>query len=63
MPLRLRVISDGNALAPEERLREFAAAGGTIGRHSDNDWVLTTIHVPGIGGDYGFNGYWPVPKA
>lgn len=30
---------------------------------SDNDWVLTTIHVPGIGGDYGFNGYWPVPKA
>ena len=40
MPLRLRVISDGNALAPEERLREFAAAGGTIGRHSDNDWVL-----------------------
>lgn len=40
MPLRLRVISDSNALAPEERLREFAAGGGTIGRHSDNDWVL-----------------------
>ena len=40
MPLRLRVISDSNALAPEERLREFAAVGGTIGRHNDNDWVL-----------------------
>ena len=40
MPLRLRVISDSNALAPEERLREFAAVGGTIGRHGDNDWVL-----------------------
>ena len=40
MPLRLRVISDSNTLAPEERLREFAAVGGTIGRHSDNDWVL-----------------------
>jgi predicted component of type VI protein secretion system len=40
MPLRLRVTSDSNALAPEERLREFAAVGGTIGRNSDNDWVL-----------------------
>ncbi len=30
---------------------------------SENDWVLTTVHVPGIGGDYGFSGYWPVPKA
>ena len=40
MPLRLRVISDSNTLAPEERLREFAAVGGTIGRNSDNDWVL-----------------------
>jgi type VI secretion system protein ImpI len=40
MPLRLRITSDSNALAPEERLREFAAVGGTIGRNSDNDWVL-----------------------
>ena len=30
---------------------------------SKNDWVVNTIHVPGIGGDYGFSGYWPVPKA
>ncbi|MCL4780284.1 MAG: type VI secretion system-associated FHA domain protein TagH [Gammaproteobacteria bacterium] len=40
MPLRLRITSDSNALAPEERLCEFAAVGGTIGRNSDNDWVL-----------------------
>jgi type VI secretion system FHA domain protein len=40
MPLRLRVISDSNALAPEQRTREFAAIGGTIGRQGDNDWVL-----------------------
>lgn len=40
MPLRLRVTSDSNTLAPEERLREFAAVGGTIGRNGDNDWVL-----------------------
>jgi type VI secretion system FHA domain protein len=44
MPLRLRVTSDSNALAPEERLREFAAVGGTIGRNSDNDWVLPDDH-------------------
>jgi len=29
---------------------------------SSNDWVVTTIHIPGIGGHYGFSGYWPVPK-
>lgn len=40
MPLRLRVTSDSNTLAPEERVREFVAIGGTIGRHGDNDWVL-----------------------
>ncbi len=40
MPLRLRVISESNAIAAEERTREFAAVGGTIGRHSENDWVL-----------------------
>jgi len=29
---------------------------------SKNDWVLTTIHIPGIGGHYRFSGYWPVPQ-
>lgn len=29
---------------------------------SKNDWVLTTIHNPGIGSHYRFSGYWPVPK-
>jgi hypothetical protein len=27
-----------------------------------NDWVLTTVHIPGLGGHYRFSGYWPVPK-
>lgn len=27
------------------------------------DWVISTIHVPGIGGKYGLSGYYPVPKA
>lgn len=44
MPLRLRVTSDSDALAPEARLREFAAVGGTIGRNNDNDWVLPDDH-------------------
>ncbi len=29
---------------------------------SENDWVITTVHIPGIGGHYRFSGYWPVPK-
>jgi hypothetical protein len=29
---------------------------------TDNDWVVTTIHIPGLGGHYRFSGYWPVPK-
>lgn len=29
---------------------------------SKNDWVLTMIHIPGIGGHYRLSGYWPVPK-
>lgn len=44
MPLRLRVTSDSNALAPDARVREFAAVGGTIGRQGDNDWVLPDDH-------------------
>ncbi|MEO8224703.1 MAG: type VI secretion system-associated FHA domain protein TagH, partial [Gammaproteobacteria bacterium] len=40
MPLRLRVTSDSKALPRDQRLREFPAAGGTIGRGPDNDWVL-----------------------
>jgi len=40
MPLRLRVTSDSRALPREQRVREFPAMGGTIGRAPDNDWVL-----------------------
>ena len=40
MPLRLRVTSDSKALPRDERVREFPAIGGTIGRSPDNDWVL-----------------------
>jgi len=29
---------------------------------TDNDWVVTTVHIPGLGGHYRFSGYWPVPK-
>ena len=40
MPLRLRVTSDSKELPRNERVREFPAVGGTIGRGPDNDWVL-----------------------
>jgi type VI secretion system protein ImpI len=40
MPLRLRVISDNRIDLGNEHTKEFAACGGTIGRKSDNDWVL-----------------------
>lgn len=40
MPLRLRVTSDSKELPRNERVREFPAVGGTIGRSPDNDWVL-----------------------
>lgn len=40
MPLRLRVTSDSKALPRDQRVREFAGLGGTIGRSTDNDWVL-----------------------
>ena len=40
MPLRLRVTSDSTALPRDQRVREFCAVGGTIGRSADNDWVL-----------------------
>lgn len=40
MPLRLRVTSDCKELPHEQRVREFPAVGGTIGRGPDNDWVL-----------------------
>ncbi len=29
---------------------------------SENDWVITAIHIPGTGAHYRFSGYWPVPK-
>jgi len=40
MPLRLCVISDNRKLLGDERTKEFAACGGTIGRNLDNDWIL-----------------------
>lgn len=40
MPLRLRVTSDSKELPRDQRVREFPAVGGTIGRAPDNDWVL-----------------------
>lgn len=40
MPLRLRVTSDSRELPRDQRVREFPAVGGTIGRGPDNDWVL-----------------------
>ncbi len=40
MPLRLRVTSDSRELPHDQRVREFPAVGGTIGRSADNDWVL-----------------------
>jgi type VI secretion system FHA domain protein len=40
MPLRLRVTSDSKELPRNQRVREFPAVGGTIGRSPDSDWVL-----------------------
>ncbi len=40
MPLRLRVTSDSKKLPRDQRVREFPAVGGTIGRSPDSDWVL-----------------------
>jgi len=40
MPLRLRVTSDSKVLPRDQRVREFPAIGGTIGRGPENDWVL-----------------------
>ena len=40
MPLRLRVTSDSKDLPRDQRVREFPAVGGTIGRSPDSDWVL-----------------------
>ncbi|MDH5254658.1 MAG: hypothetical protein OEW72_01975, partial [Gammaproteobacteria bacterium] len=40
MPLRLRVTSDSKELPHDQRVRDFPAVGGTIGRGPDNDWVL-----------------------
>ena len=40
MPLRLRVTSDSKELQRDQRVREFPAVGGTIGRSPDSDWVL-----------------------
>jgi len=40
MPLRLRVISENHTILGDDHTREFAGCGGTIGRNSDNDWVL-----------------------
>lgn len=40
MPLRLRVTSDNAALPGGQKVREFRATGGSIGRAPDNDWIL-----------------------
>ena len=40
MPLRLRVTSDSKELPRDQRVRDFRAVGGTIGRSPDSDWVL-----------------------
>ncbi len=40
MPLRLRITSDSKELPRDQRVREFPAVGGTIGRSPDSDWVL-----------------------
>jgi type VI secretion system protein len=40
MLLRLRIVSDHRRLLGERSSIEFTADGGTIGRSTDNDWVL-----------------------
>jgi len=40
MPLKLRVISDHHRVLGHRRSHVFGAAGGSIGRAPDNEWVL-----------------------
>lgn len=40
MALRLRIVSDHRRTLAERSTVVFGAAGGTIGRSADNDWVL-----------------------
>lgn len=40
MRLRLRVVSDHRRQLGERQSTEFGVSGGTIGRATDNDWVL-----------------------
>ncbi|MDH3978383.1 MAG: FHA domain-containing protein, partial [Gammaproteobacteria bacterium] len=40
MPLRFLIKSNHPTLAASAETKEFAACGGTIGRNSNNDWVL-----------------------
>lgn len=40
MALRLRIVSDHRRVLGERSTVTFSAAGGTIGRSADNDWVL-----------------------
>lgn len=40
MPLRLRIVSEQQKHLGDAREREFKGCGGTIGRTTDNDWVL-----------------------
>jgi len=40
MAIKLRVISDQYRELGEHRTRVFGVSGGTIGRASDNDWIL-----------------------
>src|SRR5215212_7516399 len=40
MAIKLRVISDQYRVLGDNRSRVFGVNGGTVGRASDNDWVL-----------------------
>src|ERR1700674_1535348 len=40
MALRLRVVSEHTSLLGEQSTKVFGVHGGTIGRSTDNDWIL-----------------------
>ena len=40
MALRLRIVSDHASLLGDQSTKVFGVHGGTIGRATDNEWIL-----------------------
>ncbi|MCB0861808.1 MAG: hypothetical protein KDB66_01180 [Solirubrobacterales bacterium] len=56
----IKDIKDGDAEPVQLGLN--SAWGFYFLEGSKYDWVISTIHIPGVGGKYRFSGYYPIPK-